>query len=71
MDLFAYIGTVILLGASLFKKRVNLHLARIVGNLLWLIYAIYIFNIPLIITEIIAALMDIIAIILYRNDQKK
>lgn len=67
MELFAYIGTVLLLGSSLLKKRTALHIVRIIGNMLWLVYAIHISNMPLIITDAIAIVIDIIAIVLYRD----
>ena len=67
MELFAYIGTVLLLGSSLLRERTALHIVRIIGNMLWLVYAIHISNMPLIVTDAIAIVIDIIAIVLYRD----
>lgn len=69
MDIIAYIGTALLLSSSLIKQRRYLHIIRIVGNILWLIYAIHIMNIPLIITDAIAIATDFVAIYLY-GDKK-
>jgi Bacterial inner membrane protein len=68
MDIIAYVGTALLLSSRLFRKRTYLHLVAILGNILWLIYAISISNIPLIVTDAIAIIIDIVAI--YRFGEK-
>lgn len=69
MDIIAYIGTALLLSSSLIKRRKYLHIIRIVGNALWLVYAFAIMNWPLIITDSVAIVIDLVAIFLYGKDK--
>jgi hypothetical protein len=66
-DLIAYAGTILLLTATPLKRRFHLHLLRIVGNILWLWYAILIWNMPLIVADFIALVLDTYGAIKFRK----
>jgi hypothetical protein len=57
-DLIAYIGTAVLMIAIPVQRRRFLHLIRIVGSGIWLIYGFLIMNWPVIIADSIALCMD-------------
>ena len=66
-DYLAYLGTTFIFGSTPIKRRFYSHLGRAFGSFLWLIYAIQLSSTPLIITETIAVIIDLVSAIRFKN----
>lgn len=67
MDFLAYLGTLLLLGASLVKRRFYLHVVRFIGTTLWLFYGIHLNSYPLMVTEATMGVIELFACYKFRR----
>jgi hypothetical protein len=58
-DFIAYLAAIFLLGSTPIRRRSYAHLGRLIGVQLWFWYGVIIGNAPIIITNIIATIIEL------------